>query len=239
MSEAIKWIPLALCLLIAASRFRAVTRGESRSIFAVFMLTSGVIALNISDIYLAVDRVLGERNYAYLLLRLMLLGVFALLGIRTAAGYQHRSTARLVAAPAGYAVLGVSAVVLAAAFLLSDLPVSSPGLSLYRDAPGVLWLTKAGLLYPAFVAVCLLRPTTEAVLRARRVPVRASSALLLLGFVLVLVITALPIEGRRVEDAATILSYTATLSIAAGITVLWAARRREQRMPPPSLREPD
>lgn len=230
MIDALKFCAMGLCLVLAATRLPDLRHGRP-GLFAVFLLTAVVIALNVDAVYLAVDRGLGGVNVAYLLVRFLLLGIFGVLAVKVAAAYQRRGSARFVAGPPGAATLAVSAVAMLVLFSIGAHPESSPGLQAYRDDPLILWFAKAGMLYPAFVAACLLGPVVRAAATSPRRPARAASALLALGFVVVLAITVLPLEGPVFEALNTALSYAATLSIGAGLTLIWIARRRDVRNP--------
>lgn len=228
MTDGLKWAVFALCLALAASRFQAVRRGGSRALFTGFLLVAATVALNIGSAYVAVDAVLGGRNYANLLLHLMLYGVFVILGFKVAAAYRSRLGSKLIRGPAGMVVLAVLAAVMTAFFFASDVPTSSVGLGRFAGQRMVQLYSQAALLYPAYVAAVLLGPVAAAPFRPGRPLSRAAGALLGIGFVLVLVSTGMafttcfgPMFAR--------LNYGALLSVAVGLTLVWFDQRLNRR----------
>lgn len=223
--ETVKWVTLVLCAILTASRLPAALGGRQRSVFAAFALVSIAVALSINGIYLAVDSVLGGRNYANLLLRGVLLAVFLILGTKVSDAYRCRWASVMIKGPIGIAALALVALATAALFLLSDLPTSSTGLSNYGHLQSVQWYSRAGLAYPAYVAACLICPTAVAAFRPGTGLNRSASGLLCFGFLLVLTAALLPPAGAGFAFLSAVVSYAAILSVAVGLTLIWVSRR--------------
>jgi hypothetical protein len=222
----IQWLALALCVIFAAMRLPDALRGKGRSVFAVLVLLSVAVALSLAPIYLFVDGLLGGANIANLLIRFSLYAIMLLLGMRVAAAFGSTRALTFIRGPIGIAVLGLTVVGTAILFVLSDLPESSTGLRAYADQATVHWYSHMGRIYPAYVSVCLLG---SAIARARDTSARGlhrvATALMAVGFTMVIAHTVLQLIAIRTGAADLILPFGAIVLVTTGLTMIWLSRR--------------
>ena len=101
MIAILQWTTLAVCALVAIARIPSALRGENRSIFGVFVLSTVAILLSIDVSYRAIDAWLGSENYTNLLLRFVVYGTVLLAGYRIAKAFDARTSIRLIVGPVG------------------------------------------------------------------------------------------------------------------------------------------
>lgn len=223
---------LILCTVLTLTRVPAAVRGHNRSSLFAFALISTVLALAIPDIYSAVDAALGGVNLANLTSRLMLIGVFTIVGLRVAGAVGSFEAKETITGPFGKRMLVVCAAATTATFFMADVPASSMGLNAYAHQPWVEAYRFISRLYPAFIAAALLRGCVRAAQCHARIPAaRGAAGLFAAGFGLV---TTLPVwhgldfwlPMQPAIDAAT---YTALVLVALAPTLSWVSRRLDRR----------
>ena len=129
MIAILQWTTLAVCALVAIARIPSALRGENRSIFGVFVLSTLAILLSIDVSYLAIDSWLGSENYTNLILRFVVYGTVLLAGYRIAKAFDAQTSIRLIIGPAGLGVLTVIGIATLGLFLAADTTGSVTGLT--------------------------------------------------------------------------------------------------------------
>lgn len=233
MMDVLPWATLVVCLGITLARLPGAVRGHNRSLFWIFALITLAILLSIHGPYLAIDRVLGGYNVANLILRFVLYATFLAVGVKAAKAFGSPAGDRAIRGPAGLTVLGLVAVLTVWTFVISDTRGSTAGLSALTWGPSLEIYAALGRLYPAYVAVCLIPGISRTVAKPGPALLRIASALLVLGFSLLVVSQFFPLIPPPQRWLMPLINYSAALSIAlglAGIGVSKAvARRRNYR----------
>jgi hypothetical protein len=231
MIEILQWSTLSVCVIAALARIPSAIRGENRSLFYIFVLSTLSIMLSIDTPYQAVDAWLGSANFANLILRFLIYGTVLLIAYRIAKGFGAPGSVRLIVGPVGLGVLAGIAAATLVLFLLADtagtvtglttLPARSP-----RNAQLIELYAAAGRLYPAYVAACLLPATYGAVASALPAAIRCGAALLTVAFVSLLLATLYPLLPADLGPLKAVINYTAALTLILGLTSIWIARIR-------------
>ena len=234
MIEALQWLVLGVCVVCALWRLPAAAKGRNVGLFWVFMLLTAAVALSLPAIYLPVDAALGGRNFANLVIRFAVYGVFFILAAKVAAAYQSPRSLRLVRGPIGVWALILVCVATVIPFLLSDLPVSRTGLDGYGAQPSVSVYVAAGRLYPAYAAACLIRPAAHAARTAVQGMQRAAAALICCSFSMVVLATVLQLAILRMHAPAVdvvldAVTYGSIVFLAVGLALVWVAQRAHRR----------
>ncbi len=235
MIVVLQWVALGLCLICAGWRIPATLRGRNTGLFWAFALVAVAVGLSLPEIYLVVDAGLGGRNIANLAIRFALYAIFYILAVKFAAAYRSAGSARLIRGPFGMSVLALISVATLVLFLLSDLPITSVGLQSYSNQPSVQAYGLVGRLYPAYTAACLIRPTALAAMSAwaaGRKTAATAAGLISTAFVMVLLLTALQLAAAEitlVSQLIALLSYTAIVCMALGLSLTWISLRMERR----------
>lgn len=229
MIAILQWTTLAVCALVAIFRVPSALRGENRSIFGIFALSTFAIMLSINAIYLPVDAWLGAENYANLILRFLIYGVVLLSGYKIAKGFDAQRSVWLIVGPVGTAVLGLVVVATVVPFLLANTAGSSTGLSALPDQSAgnvdlIKLYTVAGRFYPSFVAACLL-PATIRTMRSGlpRLP-RSGAAVLAVGSSAMILLSLSDLLPRHLAYLQYFISSTAVLGLVLGLTLMWLSR---------------
>ncbi|MDF9279087.1 hypothetical protein P4U43_14960 [Arthrobacter sp. EH-1B-1] len=231
-STLMAWVLLVLCSVLTLTRVPAAMRGHNRSSLFAFALISTVLALAIPNIYAAVDAALGGMNLANLASRVMLIGVFTIVGLRVAGAVGSFEAKETITGPLGNRVLALCITATAATFFLADVPTSSMGLNAYADQPWVEAYRFVSRLYPAFIAAALVRGCTRAARCTARIPsARWAAGLFAAGFGLVM---TLPVwHGLDfwfpMQPAIDAVTYTALVIVALAPTLSWISRRLDLR----------
>ena len=221
-----------LCLLFALQRLPAAVRGENRGIFYALLLMAAAMGLSIPSLYLSVDAMLGGMNIANVIIRYCVFATLVILGTKIAAAFNAPRAQLLISGTPGLAVLGVAAAAVAALFILSDLPESSPALRAYWDQGTVSAYGEIARVYQAYVAACL----TPALFMCaadprRRADIRISAGLMSLGMCIVVIHTLLSLAVWNLPRGAwdRVLPYTAVIVTAAGLAIIWNSQRRAKK----------
>ncbi|MCY0906549.1 hypothetical protein [Arthrobacter sp. H14-L1] len=235
MIAVVQWVALGLCLFCAAWRVPATLRGRNAGLFWAFVLLAVAVGLSLPEIYLVVDSWLGGHNIANLAIRFALYAIFYILAVKFTAAYRSSGGARLVRGPLGMSVLALISAATVVLFLISDLPTTSVGLQSYNNQPTVQAYGLLGRLYPAYTAACLVRPTASAARSAwttGRKTAAIAAGLISAAFIMVLLLTALQLAATGitpVSELIALLSYTAIVCMALGLSLTWISLQMERR----------
>ena len=226
MISILQWTTLAVCALVAIARIPSALRGENRSVFGVFLLSTVAILLSIDASYMTIDAWLGSANYTNLILRFVVYGTVLLAGYRIAKAFDAPKSIRLIVGPAGKAVLTVVGIATVALFLLADTAGSATGLTGLpsrspENATLIEWYAAAGRLYPAFVAACVLPATYLAISRRLPFAIRIGALLLTVAFAAMAFGTFFPLIPREVGYLKFIINYTSVLCLVLGLALVW------------------
>ena len=229
MIAILQWTTLAVCALVAILRIPSALRGENRSLFGIFTLSTFAIMLSINVIYLPVDTWLGSENYVNLILRFLIYAVVLLSGYKIAKGFDAQRSTWLIAGPVGLTVLALVAVATVVPFLLANTTGSSTGLGTLPDQSAnnvdlIKLYTVAGRFYPSFVAACLL-PATIRTMRSGlpRLP-RIGAAILAVGAGAMILLSFSDLLPRHLAYLQYFISSAAILGLVLGLTLMWLGR---------------
>ena len=229
MIAILQWTTLAVCALVAIFRIPSALRGENRSLFGIFTLSTFAIMLSINVIYLPVDTWLGSENYANLILRFLIYAVVLLSGYKIAKGFDAQRSIWLIAGPVGLTVLALVAVATVVPFLLANTTGSSTGLGTLPDQSAnnvdlIKLYTVVGRFYPSFVAACLL-PATIRTMRSGlpRLP-RSGAAILAVGAGAMILLSFSDLLPRHLAYLQYFISSAAILGLVLGLTLMWLSR---------------
>ena len=226
MIAILQWTTLAVCALIAIARIPSALRGENRSIFGVFVLSTLAILLSIDVSYRAIDAWLGSENYTNLFLRFVIYSTVLLAGYRIAKAFDAPACIRLIVGPVGKAALIVIGIATVALFVLADTAGSATGLNGLssrspENAALIAWYSAAGRLYPAFVAACILPATYLAISRELPRVVRLGAVLLTAAFAAMALGSFYPLIPREASYLKAVINYTSMLCLALGLALVW------------------
>ena len=226
MIAILQWTTLTVCALVAIARIPSALRGENRSVFGVFLLSTVAILLSIDASYMTIDAWLGSANYTNLILRFVVYGTVLLAGYRIAKAFDAPKSIRLIVGPVGKAVLTVVGIATVALFLLADTAGSATGLTGLpsrspENATLIEWYAAAGRLYPAFVAACVLPATYLAISRRLPFAIRIGALLLTVAFAAMAFGTFFPLIPREVGYLKFIINYTSVLCLVLGLALVW------------------
>ncbi|MET4135229.1 hypothetical protein [Pseudarthrobacter sp. PvP090] len=239
MIAILQWTTLAVCALVAIARIPSALRGENRSIFGVFVLSTLAILLSIDVSYLAIDSWLGSENYTNLILRFVVYGTVLLAGYRIAKAFDAQTSIRLIIGPAGLGVLTVIGIATLGLFLAADTTGSVTGLTTLparspENAALIEWYAAAGRLYPSFVAACILPATYLAIRRRLPFAIRIGALLLTVAFAAMAFGSFYPLIPSEAGYLKAVINYTAVLCLALGLAFVWIsslmAKRRASRV---------
>jgi hypothetical protein len=238
MIAILQWTTLAVCALVAVLRVPSALRGENRSIFGIFAMSTVAILLSIDVSYRSVDAWLGSENYTNLILRFVVYGTVLLAGYRIAKAFDAPKSIRLIVGPLGKTVLAVVGIATVILFLWADTAGTATGLSGLRarspqNAAFIESYAAAGRLYPAYVAACILPATFVAIGQQLPRTIRIGAFLLTIAFAAMAFGTFFPVIPADVAYLQAIINYTAVLCLALGLALIWISSlvaRRALRM---------
>ncbi|MCC3275758.1 hypothetical protein LJ753_07730 [Arthrobacter sp. zg-Y20] len=216
---------LAVSGLFALTRLPSAVKGRNPLLFWALLMLCIAIALGISPVYLAVDNALGGVNIANVIIRFAMYGFFLILGVKAAVAFRAPGAGRLIAGPAGVAVViavGIATVVL---FILADLPVSSPGLRSYGGQLPVMLYGMLGRVYPGYVAACLVGPALRIAAHRRRPSLmRAGAGLLGVGLIGVVLYAIQDVTPLDVNPWDHLVPYSSIILTTVGLALLGSQR---------------
>lgn len=240
MIAILQWTTLAVCALVAIARIPSALRGENRSIFGVFLLSTIAVLLSIEPTYVAIDTWLGSANFTNLILRFVIYATVLLAGYRIAKGFNATNSIRFIAGPVGLAVLAAVGIATVTLFLLADTTGTATGLTTLparspRNAALIEWYAAAGRLYPSYVAACILPATYLAVGQRLPAAIRLGALLLTIAFAAMAVGSLYPLIPGKFGYVEYIINYTSALALALGLACVWIssvmAKRSSRRGP--------
>lgn len=225
IATAIQVGALIVAGLFALTRLPSALRGRNPLLFWAVLMLCIAIALGISPVYLAVDNALGGINIANVIIRFALYAFFLILGAKAAAAFRAPRAGRLIAGPAGAAVLSAVVVATVVLFVLADMPESSPGLRSYSGQLPVILYGLLGRAYPGYVAACLVGPAlATAAHRRRPALIRAGSGLLgvgLIGAVFYAIQDVTPMDANPWDH---LVPYSSIIVVTVGLALLGSER---------------
>lgn len=238
MIATLQWTTLAVCAIVAIARVPSALRGENRSIFGIFAMSTVAILLSIDVSYRSVDAWLGSENYTNLILRFVVYGTVLLAGYRIAKAFDAPKSIRLIVGPLGKTVLAVVGIATVILFLWADTAGTATGLSGLparspQNAAFIESYAAAGRLYPSYVAACILPATFVAIGQQLPRTIRIGALLLTIAFTAMAFGTFFPLIPADVAYLQAIINYTAVLCLALGLALIWISSlvaRRALRM---------
>jgi hypothetical protein len=234
MIAGLQWTTLAVCALVAVARIPSALRGENRSLFGIFALSTVAILLSIDVSYRTIDAWLGSENYTNLVLRFVVYGTLLLAGYRIAKAFDAPTSIRLIVGPVGKTVLTVVGIATVALFLLADTAGSATGLNtLPARSPEnkmlIDWYAAAGRLYPSFVAVCVLPATYLAIRQRLPLVIRIGALLLTVAFAALAFGSFYPLLPSEAGYLEYVINYTAVLCLVLGLAFVWISSLMAKR----------
>ena len=226
MIAVLQWTTLAVCALVAIARIPSALRGENRSIFGVFVLSTVAILLSIDVSYRTIDAWLGSENYTNLVLRFVVYSTVLLAGYRIAKAFDAPKSIRLIVGPAGKAVLTVVGIATVVFFVLADTAGSATGLATLparspENAVLIEGYAAAGRLYPSYVAACILPATFVAISQPLPRTIRIGALLLTVAFAAMALGSFYPLLPSEAGFLEYIINYTSVLCLALGLALVW------------------
>jgi len=231
----LQWTTLAVCGIVALARIPGALRGQNRSIFGVFALSTLAILLSIEGPYMAIDGCLGSNNYANLILRFLIYGTVLMAGYRIARAFDAPKSIRLLVGPAGLGVLFLVSVATVTLFLLADTAGSVTGLTTLpgrspRNAQLIESYAAAGRFYPSYIAACILPGTFLAIGTNLPMALRLGALLLTVAFAGLVLSSFFPLIPEPLGFLEFFINYISVLCLAVGLALVWiaslVARRR-------------
>lgn len=230
----LQWTTLAVCGIVALARIPSALRGQNRSIFGIFALSTFAVLLSIEGPYMAIDAGLGSNNYANLILRFLVYGTILMSGYRIARAFDGPKSVRLIVGPVGLGVLFVIVVATVTLFLLADTTGSVTGLTTLpsrspRNADLIELYAAAGRLYPSYVAACILPSTFHAIGTNLPRTVRLGALILSVSFTGMVLGSFFPLIPPTVGYVEAIINYISVLCLAVGLALIWLGSRLAKR----------
>lgn len=236
MIAILQWTTLAVCAALALARIPGALRGQNRSMFGLFAVSTFAVLLSIDGPYMAIDQALGGTNIANLLLRFVSFAAIFFLGLRIARGFSANDSLRLITGPIGIAVAAAASLAVLAVFFMMDAAGSSAGLVAVsakdgRNAALVEYYGAAGRLYPAYVTLALFPAMVRSVRSRLPVLVRVGAGLVAVGSVGIALSLSSPIIPPALGFLRFLFNYTAILCLVVGLAAIWLARAVARRKP--------
>lgn len=236
MIAILQWSTLAVCAILALARIPSALRGQNRSMFGLFALSTFAVLLSIEGPYMAIDQALGGTNIANLLLRFVSFAAIFFLGFRIARGFGATDALRLITGPIGIAVAAAASLAVLAVFFMMDTAGSSAGLVAVsakdgRNAALVEYYGAAGRLYPAYVTLALFPAMVRSVRSRLPALVRVGAGLVAVGSMGITVSLSSPIIPPELGILRFLFNYTAILCLVVGLAAIWLARAVAGRKP--------
>lgn len=227
------WIALGAALtlgVLAALRTSAALAGRNRALWIAHIIMAVCLALKVSPVYFFVDGVLGGTNLAHLLSHLLFAFVFHFGCQHVAIGVDRPDLAALIAGKKSWLVLVVLSALIAAAFFISDLPVSSAGLVAFDGEGPVAAYKSLSYTYPMLCCLVLLKPLyREANSYDAPLSQRIAMWFLCLGFLLVIPVPFIHAASHwdpALSQWVDLTLYSAILLVAMGPMIAFLEARR-------------
>jgi hypothetical protein len=218
--------------LASAARGISVVRGRgSRRILWAHLAMTLVLWLAVPPAYGLLDGLLGGQNWANLISHLAFAPIFYWGGLNVALAIGKVRVAELIRTTGRWVLLACSALI-AATFLLVEVPASSMGLDEYIHQPAVVVYKAASMVFPAWVAAVLAVPVAA---DARATPPgwqRRSKFLLAFGFTLLPAVPVLqlaPLISPVFAWLPDLLLYPSIACVLLGVSLAWVQGLASQR----------
>ncbi|WCI09790.1 hypothetical protein PJ267_10125 [Arthrobacter sp. OVS8] len=222
----LEWATLAACCAALLLRVPDAVKGRNRTIFGILLLATLCSMLAVSELYEAIDGVLGGRHVTSLILRYLVFATVLLVGLRVTRG---------LAATRGYSLIagwpGRLALALCCLAVTRDIPPDGHNRCAGRSTDAVRcrrrecrpgpYYTAAGRSYPAFVSLALVPPLLVAVRSRQPRLVRAGALLVLLGAVFAIMSFPVSLAPASWAGGLRFVNYAAVLGYVGGLVVFW------------------
>lgn len=221
----LEWATLTVCCIALLLRVPDAVKGRNRTVFGILLLATLCSVLAVSDLYAAIDGVLGGRHVTSLILRYLVFATVLLVGLRITRGLAAARGFALIAGTTGRWALALCCLAVLATFLLID-PGASAAAQVPSDSGGrntflAPYYTAAGRTYPAFVSLVLVLPLLATVRSRQPRLVRAGALLVLLGALFAILSLPVSLAPAAWAEGLRFVNYAAVLGYVAGLVVLW------------------
>ncbi|MDN4642467.1 hypothetical protein [Arthrobacter sp. PsM3] len=225
MMATLEWVTLAVCSAAFLLRAPDAVRGRNRTVFGILFLGTLCSVLAVSELYEAVDGVLGGRKLTSLILRYLVFATVLLVGLRLMRGLAAARAHALIAGGIGRWALGLSCLAVTVTFFLMGTYSSQDGLQVLAggepNAALESYFTAAGRAYPAYVSLVLVPPLLATV--RSRLPrlVRAGALLVLFGAFFAVLTFPASFAPDSWAGAQHVINYSAALGYVVGLVLFW------------------
>ena len=222
----LEWATLAACCAALLLRVPDAVKGRNRTVFGILLLATLCSMLAVSQLYEAIDGVLGGRHVTSLILRYLVFATVLLVGLRVTRGLAATRGYSLIAGWPGRLALALCCLAVTVTFLLMDTTGVPAGLQTLSDtgegnAALAPYYTAAGRSYPAFVSLVLV-PSLLAAVRSRQPRlVRAGALLVFLGAVFAVMSFPVSLAPASWAGGLRFVNYAAVLGYVGGLVVFW------------------
>lgn len=223
------WAVLVISAGFTLTRLPGMATSRNQAVFACGVCMCTGLALMIPPIYETVDSTFARTNFTDLFAKLALFLAVSILGTETAKALQSRQAYKAIGGFQGRLVLVAAYILEMALFAFTDTPQPSPGLEADKTDPLVIAYTAVAVLYVAYVSFTLIAPLYNHYRNGHHGLNRSASALLLIGFVLVVIRAVLIFVGityPQIYSIAQGISLSATLLVVAGLATAWLSLHR-------------
>lgn len=222
----LEWATLVVCCAALLLRLPDAVKGRNRTLFGILLLATLCSMLAVSELYEAIDAVLGGRHVTSLILRYLVFATVLLVGLRVTRGLAATREYALIGGVPGRWALALCCLAVTVAFLMMDSTGVPEGL---RTVPGtgernaVLapYYTAAGRSYPAFVSLILVAPLLAAVKSRQPRLVRLGALLVLLGAVFAVLSFPVSLAPASWAGGLRFVNYAAVLGYVGGLAAFW------------------
>lgn len=232
------WVALSLAVAFSVASIGRVAsvingRGSPRVLWAHLAMVL-VLWLAVPPVYTFLDGILGGQNWANLISHLAFAPVIYWGGANVALAIGAKPVADHIHFTDRWVLLGCSVLIIVP-FLIADVPSSSMGLDGYLNQPAVVLYKAASFIFPAWVAIRLVRPVAD---DARTTPAgwqRRAKYMMALGFILLCAIPVVQLAPLISSDFARltdVLLYPAILFVLLGATLAWIQSLASRRHHP-------
>jgi hypothetical protein len=222
----LEWATLMVCCAALLLRAPDAIKGRNRSVFGILLLATLCSVLAVSELYEAIDGVLGGRHVASLILRYLVFATVLLVGLRVTRGLAATRGYSLLAGGPGRWALALCCLAVTVTFLLMDTNGVPAGLQTLtgtgeRNAALAPYYTAAGRTYPAYVSLILVPPLLATVRSRQPRLVRAGALLVFLGALFAVMSFPVSLAPATWADGFRFVNYAAVLGYVGGLAVFW------------------
>ena len=222
----LEWATLMVCCAAMLLRVPDAVKGRNRMVFGILLLATVCSMLAVSELYEAIDGVLGGRHVTSLILRYLVFATVLLVGLRVTQGLAAARGYSLMAGVLGRWVLVLCCLAVTVTFLLMDTTGAPAGLQTLsgtgtRNAALAPYYTAAGRTYPAYVSLILIPPLLAAVRSQQPRLVRAGALLVFVGALFAVMSFPVSLAPASWADGLRFVNYAAVLGYVGGLVVFW------------------